>query len=85
MAILDFAKVHIARQIMAIRSYNLISNEYLMLFLTARVNKIRAQMNGLIPGIDRNVMLNVLTPLPPLAEQRRIVKAIELLLCKLSV
>ena len=77
MAILDLTKVHIARQIMAIRGYNLISNKYLMLFLTAQVNKIRAKMNGLIPGIDRNVMLNFLTPLPPFAEQKRIVAEIE--------
>lgn len=57
MAILQNSRVHIARQIMAVRCYNLVSNKYLMLFLTTQINRIRSQMNGLIPGIDRQVML----------------------------
>ena len=77
MAILQNSRVHIARQIMAIRCYNLVLNKYLMLYLTTKINEIRSHMNGLIPGIDRQVMLSILTPLPPLAEQKRIVAEIE--------
>ena len=84
MAILQNSRVHIARQIMAVRCYNLVSNKYLMLFLTTQINRIRSQMNGLIPGIDRQVMLSILTPLPPLVEQKRIVVAIDCLFRKLT-
>ena len=84
MAILQNSRVHIARQIMAVRCYNLVSNKYLMLFLTTQINRIRSQMNGLIPGINRQVMLSILTPLPPLVEQKRIVVAIDCLFRKLT-
>ena len=39
--------------------------------------EIKKTANGLIPGISRDDMLSVSTPLPPLAEQKRIVDAIE--------
>ncbi len=69
--------VHIARQIMAIRKSNLIDLDYLKYFLMGRIDAIQKQAKSMIPGISREVMLNVLFPLPPLAEQKRIVEAIE--------
>lgn len=40
-------------------------------------HEIRTQMNGLIPGISRDVILEMLFPLPPIIEQERIVNKIK--------
>ena len=69
--------VHIARQIMAIRKSDHIDLSFLKYFLMGRIDVIQKQAKSMIPGISREVMLNVLFPLPPLAEQKRIVAAIE--------
>ena len=69
--------VHIARQIMAIRKSNYINLSFLKYFLMCRIDVIQKQAKSMIPGISREVMLNVSFPLPPLAEQKRIVAALE--------
>ena len=77
LAINKYGNIHIARQIMAIRVYKNINLEYIKLFLESIVMEIKKTANGLIPGISRDDMLSLNIPLPPLAEQKRIVDEIE--------
>lgn len=69
-------EIHIARQIMALRPSPSIIKEYLATVLQSMINHIKSEANGLIPGISRDVILELLIPIPPLAEQQRIVQAI---------
>ena len=84
LAINKYGEIHIARQIMAIRVYTNINLEYIKLFLESIVMEIKKSANGLIPGISRDDMLNLSIPLPPIAEQKRIVEAIETIFTKLD-
>ena len=77
LAINKYGNIHIARQIMAIRVYKNINLEYIKLFLESIVMEIKKTANGLIPGISRDDILSLNIPLPPLAEQKRIVDEIE--------
>ena len=77
MALMDIPKAHVARQVMAVRPTCGVIREYVGMVLSSRISQIRGQMNGLIPGISRDVMLSLLFPLPPLAEQERIVERLE--------
>ena len=72
--ICDIEKAHIARQIMAIKNISTLEIRYICLFLQANFDQIKSKGQGVIPGIDRNSVLNMLFPIPPLAEQKRIVK-----------
>ena len=69
--------IHIARQFMAVRPSDCLYNRFLSLFLNNAVVQIKKQARGVIPGISREDLLNLSVPLPPLAEQQRIVEAIE--------
>lgn len=75
LSILDEDEVHIARQIMGIKTY-LIDINFAKFFVESGVEKIKAASKGLIPGIERNDILNMNCPLPPIEEQKRIVKRI---------
>jgi len=77
LAINKYGNIHIARQIMAIRIYKNINLEYIKFFLESIVMEIKKTANGLIPGISRDDILSLNIPLPPLAEQKRIVDEIE--------
>ena len=85
MAINKFASAHIARQVMAINSYRGVDKLYLQQVLAWHVETIRRKAKGFIPGIERGVLLKALVPVPPLAEQRRIVRAIEAVISATSL
>ena len=76
-AICDIEKAHIARQIMAIKKLQHLDMNYIMFYLQANLNEIKGNGQGVIPGIDRGSIRNMLFPLPPLAEQKRIVAKLE--------
>ena len=73
MAILEENQVHIARQIMAIRSGNLIKIEYIQLVLETLVASLKAAAKSMIPGVSREDILSSLLPLPPYNEQSKII------------
>ena len=75
--ICDVAEAHIARQIMAVKKTDKLDMKYVMYYLNANINAIKAAGQGVIPGIDRGTVLNMVFPLPPLAEQKRIVARLE--------
>lgn len=83
MAICNIADAHIARQIMALRCRCGIVQEYLRIVISAFITDITEQANGIIPGIRREVVLKSLFPLPPYAEQHRIVEKIHCVVRKL--
>ena len=77
MAVLERDKVHIARQIMAIQPIIDIAIEYVKLTIETMVGDLKSGARSMIPGITRGDVLQRLIPLPPLAEQYRIVKRVE--------
>ena len=79
MAVLQEDQAHIARQIMGIISIKCNLN-YLKIVLSYNLSFLRSNMQGVIPGISRDDVLSILFPLPPLAEQERIVQKVEELL-----
>lgn len=82
--VLDIEKVHIARQIMAIDCFD-IDTKYVLYFIENFVFKLQSKAKSMIPGIDRNTVLNLPFALPPLHEQREIVKKIDEIIPLLNI
>ena len=68
MAINSFNEAHIARQVMAIIPFIQASQPFIAIFLKAVISYLKSNAKGVIPGIERATILNLLIPLPPLAE-----------------
>ena len=79
MIVLHEAQVHIARQIMAITPY-FTDVDFIRFFVERQINNLKSQAKSMIPGIERKNVMDLALPLPPLAEQHRIVAKIEELL-----
>lgn len=74
--ILNLSEVHIARQIMGIRTLGA-SILYIKLFVESQITYLKSKAKSMIPGIERNNVLDLCIPVPPLEEQHRIVAKIE--------
>ena len=83
--ICDIAEAHIARHIMAIKKFISLDMHYVRLFLQANFDKIKSKGQGVIPGIDRNSIMNLLFPIPPVLEQRRIIEKQQELFNKITL
>ena len=85
MAINNIGTAHIARQIQAVRAYtNCINVKYIKAVVKNNIESIISMANGLIPGLKRELLLSLQIPLPPFAEQQRIVTEIEHLFTLIS-
>ena len=82
MAINLIGKIHIARQVMAVRANDNLDIEYIKYVIQNNVKDLQENSKSLIPGISRKDVLEIKTPLPPLEEQKEIVKKIESLMQK---
>ena len=76
-AFLKESSAHIARQIMAIKISNFVDKFYIKFFTEKNVQNLKSQAKSMILGISRNNLLMLMFPLPPFAEQKRIVKKLE--------
>ena len=65
----NFGEAHIARQIMAIRNNYSLNVDFLALCIEYSMTKIKQAAKGLIPGISREDILNLVIPIPPTKEQ----------------
>ena len=59
-----FGDAHIARQIMAMRNIYNLNIEYLALCISFYIESLKTSAKGLIPGISREDILNLILPLP---------------------
>ena len=75
----DFGHAHIARQIMAIRNTFDLNVEYLTLCIRFYSSTIKDAVKGLIPGVSRKDILNLILPVPPENYQVKVVKQIDAL------
>lgn len=69
-------EVHIARQIMSIRTI-LTDAKFIEYFVKSYISILKSKAKSMIPGIERKDVLEAPIPLPPLEEQKRIVAKIE--------
>ena len=69
----NFGEAHIARQIMAIRNNYNLNVDFLVLCIEYSMSKIKQAAKGLIPGISREDILNLIIPIPPEKQQNEII------------
>ena len=80
MAFNNFGTAHIARQIMAIRNTFDLNAEYLKLCLGFYIMAIKNAAKGLIPGVSREDILNLILPVPPKTYQAQVVEQVSVLM-----
>ncbi len=85
LSINSFGDAHIARQVMAIRNPFMLDIGYIKLCIAYYVELLKHKSKGLIPGISREDILNLLIPIPPMSEQHRIVCSFDTFTDTLSV
>lgn len=73
-AINNFGEAHIARQIMAIRNVYNLNIDFLALCIRYSMVEIKQAAKGLIPGISRDDILNLIIPIPSEEYQKKIVQ-----------
>ena len=73
MAFNSFGEAHIARQVMAIRNIHSLNIDYVSLCIKYHIEEIKTAAKGLIPGISREDILELIIPLPSEAYQTRVV------------
>ena len=73
-------KVHIARQIMAIRTNIYCYNLFIKILIQNIVPFMQSKSKGVIPGIERKDILDFLVAIPPQSEQVRISNTVQKLL-----
>ena len=86
-AVNDFGNAHIARQVMAIRNIYNLNSDYLMLCIKYYLDMLIKNAKGLIPGISREDILNLILPVPPQDYQQKVVvrvKELNALLCNVE-
>lgn len=77
MAINTFGDAHIARQVMAMRNVYGLNIDYLSLCINFYIEKIKKSAKGLIPGVSREDVLNLILPFPSEQYQKDVVKCVE--------
>lgn len=76
-AINQIGECHIARQIMAFRCGEKLFPEYVKMYFDYRTQELQRASSSLIPGISRDVMLNMEIPVPEIETQIQIVSRIK--------
>ena len=75
-ALNTFGDAHIARQIMAMRNNYNLNIDYLSLCIKYYIESLKTAAKGLIPGISRDDVLNLILPLPSEAYQESVVNRV---------
>lgn len=76
MAFNTFGDSHIARQIMAVRNIYNLNIKYLSLCINFYIEILKAAAKGLIPGISREDILNLILPFPSERYQMSVVSRV---------
>ena len=79
-AVNDFGDAHIARQVMAMRNIYGLNLEYLSICIRYHIETIKTVAKGLIPGISREDILELILPVPSVDYQKRVVQRVNELL-----
>lgn len=83
-AINRIGNCHMARQIMAFRCGEKLLPEYVKMFFDYRTQELQRASSSLFPGISRDIMLNMVIPLPSIETQDQIVKRIKIMFAQIE-